>query len=171
MIELGNYLLWVLKHYLPPMVANAFPVLIRGTKPIDNGRLFIDNKPLFGKNKTWEGLLLGVTGAYVTGSCVGAFLNEPLTPLLALGAGFSALLGDLLGAFIKRRLSIKPGDPAPLLDQLDFALATTAYYYLLGVQDIVLKPLYVIITFLLIIILHVLTNVIAYALGLKHSKF
>ncbi|MEM0000047.1 MAG: CDP-archaeol synthase [Desulfurococcaceae archaeon] len=170
LIEPEDYLLWVLRYYLPPMIANAFPVLIGGTKPIDGGKLFVDNKPIFGKNKTWEGLLLGVIGAYIAGSCIGAFLGEPLTPLLALGAGFSALLGDLLGAFIKRRLSIKPGDPAPLLDQWDFALAVTAYYYLLGIGDVVLRPLYVVTTLLLILALHVLTNVVAYALGLKHSK-
>lgn len=170
MIRVEDYIPWLLRYYLPPMVANALPVLVKGSRPVDRGRLFVDGKPLFGKNKTLEGLVLGILGSYVTGSSLAAVFQDPALILLATGAGLSALLGDLTGAFIKRRLNIKPGDPAPLLDQWDFALATTAYYYALNISEVVENPVYVGLTLLVILVLHVLTNMVAYALGLKHSK-
>lgn len=166
----AEYVAWLARYYLAPMVANALPVLVKGSLLVDGGKLFIDGKPIFGQNKTWEGLLLGIAGSYVAGSCVGVLFGDHTLALLALGAGLSALLGDLLGAFIKRRLGIRPGNPAPILDQWDFALATTAYYYALSVKEVLSHPLYIILTLILIFVLHISTNIAAYALGLKRSK-
>lgn len=161
---------WIVRYYLTPMIANAMPVLISGNKPIDNNALFIDKKPILGKNKTWEGFLAGLVGACVTGSVISVIERSPSMALLALGAGLSALLGDILGAFIKRRLGIPPGALAPLLDQLDFFAATTLYYYLLGVSDVVSKPIYVLITAMIVVFLHVTSNLLAYLAGLKTSR-
>jgi len=161
---------WIVRYYLTPMIANAVPVLISGNKPIDNNALFIDKKPILGKNKTWEGFLAGLVGACVAGSVISVIERSPSMALLALGAGLSALLGDILGAFIKRRLGIPPGAPAPLLDQLDFFAAATLYYYLLGVSDVVSKPIYVLITAMIVVFLHVTSNLLAYLAGLKTSR-
>ncbi len=161
---------WIVRYYLTPMIANAMPVLISGNKPIDNNALFIDKKPILGKNKTWEGFLAGLVGACVTGSVISVIERSPSMALLALGAGLSALLGDILGAFIKRRLGIPPGAPAPLLDQLDFFATTTLYYYLLGVSDVVSKLIYVLITAVIVVFLHVTSNSLAYLAGLKTSR-
>jgi len=166
-----NILEWIICYYLTPMITNAMPVLISGNKPIDNNISFIDGKPLLGKNKTWEGLLVGLVGAYITASTISAILNKPNLLLLASGAGLAALIGDLVGAFIKRRLNIPPGAPAPILDQLDFYAATTLYYYLLDIDDVTSRPIYLLLTALIIMILHVISNLLAYAAGLKKSKF
>ncbi len=166
-----NILEWIICYYLTPMMTNAMPVLVSGSKPIDNGVLFIDGKPLLGKNKTWEGLLMGLVGAYITASTISAILNKPYLLPLACGAGLAALIGDLMGAFIKRRLNIAPGAPAPILDQLDFYAATTLYYYLLSVDDVISRPIYLLLTALIIVIFHVTSNLLAYAIGLKKSKF
>lgn len=152
------------------MIANAMPVLIRGSTPIDRGYLFIDGRPILGRNKTWEGIAVGITSSYIAGSSIGLLLSNHLLPALSIGAGIAALLGDITGAFIKRRLGINPGDPAPILDQLDFALAVTLYYYVFSIHDVISRPIYVLITLILIPVLHVLTNLIAYALNLKQSK-
>ncbi|MEM0001642.1 MAG: CDP-archaeol synthase [Desulfurococcaceae archaeon] len=170
MIDLAEFTKWMLMYYLPAMIANALPVLVKGSYMVDFGKSFIDGKPIFGKNKTIEGLVVGVIGAYVTGSCLEIIFMNPSLSILSIGAGLSALLGDLAGAFIKRRLNIKPGDPAPLLDQLDFALATTFYYYALGVSEVFTNKAYVILALAVIVILHISTNMIAHALGLKQSK-
>lgn len=169
MIDPAEFLLWFIKHYLPPMVANASPVLVKGEHRIDRGANFIDGKPVFGSNKTWEGLLMGILGSYVAGSTLGLVLDDLFYPLLSLGAGVSALLGDLVGAFVKRRLGLKPGEPLIPLDQLDFALASTLYYALC-IKGFAENYTYIALSLALIFVLHVATNFIAYLMGLKQSK-
>lgn len=169
-MSIEEYAYWFLKYYVTVMVANGFPVLVKGTSRIDRGRLFIDGKPLLGSNKTIEGFAMGLIGSYIASCSIGVIYMDPyLIPILTC-AGLFALLGDLIGAFIKRRLNIKPGSPAPLLDQLDFLASSTLYYYALGVQEFVEKPLFIIASITLVAFLHVATNLVAYALGLKHSK-
>ena len=43
--------------------------------------------------------------------------------LIPLGA----LLGDLTGAFIKRRLGIQPGGLLPIVDQIDFVVGAVVF--------------------------------------------
>jgi CDP-2,3-bis-(O-geranylgeranyl)-sn-glycerol synthase len=164
-------LTWIIQYYLTPMIANAMPVLVSGNTPIDGGRLFIDKKPLLGRNKTWEGFAIGLIGAYITASTTSVILDDPQIVAVATGAGVFALLGDIVGAFIKRRLNIPPGSPAPILDQLDFFAAATLYYYSLGVQEVTSRPLYVLITVLIVVLLHIVSNWLAYLAGLKTSRF
>lgn len=77
--------------------------------------------------------------------------------------GFGALLGDAFGSFIKRRLGIERGKPAPILDQLDFVAGAL----LLG-SIVTLPPAEVILFVIIItIILHIFTNIIAYILKIK----
>ena len=94
-------------------------------------------------------------------------LEYVLNPLYHLSFGFivvvGAVLGDLFGAFIKRRIKIKPGDPAPLLDQLDFIFGAALLTYTLWTF-----PLKII--FIAVLItppIHFIANAIAYLLGLK----
>ncbi|MEM4717330.1 MAG: CDP-archaeol synthase [Desulfurococcaceae archaeon] len=169
-MSIEKYALWFLKYYVPVMVANGFPVLVKGTHRIDRDLDFLDKKPIFGRNKTIEGFIFGLIGAYIAASSISiVFLDLALVPLLT-GVGLFALLGDLVGAFVKRRLGIKPGSPAPILDQLDFLLMSTLFYYLAGVEEVVNNAHYVVITLLFIAGLHVFTNYIAYTLGLKQTK-
>jgi CDP-2,3-bis-(O-geranylgeranyl)-sn-glycerol synthase len=69
----------------------------------------------------------------------------------------------MVGALLKRRLKIKPGAPLPVVDQLDFVIGAVLCVSLFSEISI---------TVLLILLLvtppiHFLTNVGAYALGLK----
>ena len=43
----------------PAYISNAGMVLVGGGKPIDNGKMFMDGRRLFGDHKTWKGLILG----------------------------------------------------------------------------------------------------------------
>lgn len=103
-------------------VANGAPVLFsmvfggRCATPIDGGRLLRDGRPVFGTHKTWRGLF---GGALATGA-VGGLLSIGM--LTAATFGFSALLGDLLSSFIKRRAGYGSGRDLPLLDQVPEAL-------------------------------------------------
>jgi CDP-2,3-bis-(O-geranylgeranyl)-sn-glycerol synthase len=170
MLSDNGFIQWLIKYYLPPMIANALPVLVKGVKRIDAGRVFIDGKPLLGENKTWEGLFTGLVASYIAGSSLSVIYSDPQLPLLSTGAGLFALLGDILGAFIKRRIGLKPGEPALFLDQWDFALGSTFFYYITGTAQVYSKPLFILLMLIVVFTLHVGTNLIAYSLGLKHSK-
>ena len=103
-------------------VANSTPVLLsmllrnRWAYPVDGGRTLPDGRPLFGSHKTWRGLI----GGTLAGGAAGSLLSEGF----ATGAAFGllALIGDLLSAFVKRRLALESGRSMPLLDQLPEAM-------------------------------------------------
>jgi len=166
-----EFVLWFLKYYLPAMVANASPLLVKGRVRIDCNRQFIDGRPLFGENKTLEGLLLGIYMGFSAAVSLSIVLEDPVITLWGFGASIAAMLGDLAGSFLKRRLGIASGEPLPVVDQLDFALATTAYYTLLGVEEFLTKKLYIAIALAAIALLHVLTNNIAYFIGVKDKRW
>ena len=128
---------------LPAYIANMMPVLGKSmlttlAHPIDN-KYVLGGKPLFGKNKTWRGLLLGIFGGMLT-TFVQSHFTTPLNlvsypevwPLLGFTMGCGALLGDLAKSFFKRRLSILPGKQWVPFDQIDFvigALLLNAFVY------------------------------------------
>jgi len=161
---------FILRYYLSPMVANSAPVLVRGEKLVDAGRFFIDGKPVFGSHKTWEGFTAGLTMGFISSSIVGIIFDSLYTTLLNMTGVVTALAGDLAGAFLKRRLNLKPGDPLPVVDQLDFAVASTLLYFFLD-RDFASQPLLIAISLLVILLLHLATNNIAFALRLKNKRW
>jgi len=150
---------------IPSLAANGSPVLLRykGT-PIDMGLRLPDNRPLFGPGKTWEGFAIG----FLYGSVVALFLAAiKCSPLIFYGgviASLGALLGDMLGAFIKRRIGLERGAPAPILDQLDFYSGALLLLY---AAHLVLNPTIVLVFAPLVVLLHRATNVAAHKLRLK----
>lgn len=106
------------KLFLLIAMANSAPVMgarILGSRfnfPVDGGLILKDGYPLFGKSKTWRGLILAL------------LLTALLAYLLDLGTavgvifGLSAMVGDLFSSFIKRRMGKKPSSRAPFIDQL-----------------------------------------------------
>ncbi len=154
---------------LPAMIANGTPVVARkiygsGT-PIDFGKNWLDGRPLFGPGKTWEGLLSGV----ITGTMFGiieGFVFEDFRFYVygAFLSSIGALIGDIIGSFLKRRLGIKRGEPAPILDQLDFYIGAISLLYIGGYE---LSLAAVLVFAPIILFLHVTTNWIAHQLKLK----
>ncbi|MBR1611857.1 MAG: CDP-archaeol synthase, partial [Methanobrevibacter sp.] len=65
--------------------------------------------------------------------------------------------------FLKRRLGIGRGKPAPILDQLDFLIVAL----ILVAFVVELNWLFVIIAIALTLIIHLIANSCAYLLGLK----
>lgn len=142
---------------LPAMFANSSAVIFSGGPAIDLGAKFLDSEPLFGRNKTVRGFLGGV----MFGGLVGLALSQGAQGF-AMAAG--ALLGDLFGAFIKRRFKLDPGQPLPLLDQYDFVLGSIAVALLLGYP---LEPSGWSVFIITIPIVHFAANFLAYKLRLK----
>ena len=99
---------------------------------MDFGRSW-KGKRILGDGKTWTGLIGGISAgvavgivemmiAAVSGDKTGLWgfgsLPTAFGIIVALAAG--SLLGALTGAFIKRRLGLKRGAKAPVLDQYNF---------------------------------------------------
>ncbi len=146
-------LLW---YILPAYIANMTPVILGGGPPLDLGKNFIDGKRILGDHKTIRGFVSGVVAGTLTGWLQGRIFCGFT---LSLGS----MIGDSLGSFVKRRFNLKPGDSAPLLDQLGFLLVAIA----LCLPYEPLSPLDILMLVVITPPLHLLTNVIAYFLGLK----
>ncbi len=161
-----NDLLLAVYIAIPCYVANSSPVLFGGGAPIDGGRDFADGRRIFGSNKTVKGfthgLLLGSVAALGEAALFSQYILLPAGILASLGA----LLGDLFGAFVKRRLNITPGSPLPIVDQLDFILGAL----LLASPILHVTMGAVLILVIATVPIHLLANVVAYMLRLK-SRF
>ncbi len=145
----------------PAYCANAAPVIFGGGRALDSGRKFIDGKPIFGSNKTVRGTVSGL----ICGILAAAALNVTVSYNFQLGVALSigAVIGDLGGSFLKRRLGFKPGASLPLLDQLSFVLVALLFAYAVTTVEFI----QVLIILLLTPIVHLLTNLLAYLFGFK----
>lgn len=84
--------------------------------PLDGNIKFVDGRPLFGASKTVRGIVASIL---VTSACA---------PLLGLELGIgllvaiTAMAGDLLSSFLKRRLGMPPSSRAVGLEQVPESL-------------------------------------------------
>ncbi|MEA3255007.1 MAG: CDP-2,3-bis-(O-geranylgeranyl)-sn-glycerol synthase [Candidatus Altiarchaeota archaeon] len=130
---------------LPAYMANSAPVnvskikfLEKYGKPIDGKRRWFGVR-ILGDGKTWRGLVAGIIAGTLMGfiqitiqpSLESYFTSLPsMTLPLAFMLSTGALVGDMIASFVKRRTGFKPGDPAPLLDQLDFVFGALFFAWL-----------------------------------------
>lgn len=156
----------------PAYVANASAVVLKGKVPIDFGKK-LWGKPIFGEGKTWRGFI----GGGIAGIIVGLIMNS-IYQIFGKGIesfyvisslSFGALTGDLIKSFFKRRLGKKRGEKWIVIDQIDFLLGAFLFSFILNRDWFVLNFKLSYIIFLLIItpLIHLATNIIAYALKLK----
>ena len=110
-----NWFLGTIWLFLPAYFANAAPVLLHGGGSLDRGHTWRDGNRILGDHKTNFGTLAGVTVGALFAIAQG---NATQGTLFAIGA----IGGDLLFAFIKRRLGLKPGRSLPLWDQVGFII-------------------------------------------------
>jgi len=161
MLNLFDVVLYPIMYIFPAYVANATPVLFGGGSSLDRGKKLF-GKRIFGDNKTIRGTLSGLVCGVLAGLIEYPFFNYMLAVgvLLAMGA----ILGDLLGSFIKRRFDVRPSTSIPVLDQYLFFAVAMLLAYPLGHAPNVFG-----IAFLVALtgVLHVLTNMGAHKLKLK----
>ncbi|MCW4006924.1 MAG: CDP-2,3-bis-(O-geranylgeranyl)-sn-glycerol synthase [Candidatus Bathyarchaeota archaeon] len=160
-MDIAAIIIQALKFIFPAYCANAAPVLGGGGKPMDFGKNFFDGNRVFGANKTFRGFFVGLTLGTAIGIVECLLFGYPwlfsvLTPL-------GALLGDLTGAFLKRRLGIAPGGLLPIVDQIDFVVG--ALVFALPVMTINVELALTVL--LLTPPIHLATNFVAYKLKLK----
>ena len=165
---------------LPAYFSNGGALVFGGGTPIDFGKSDSKGVRWIGDGVTWRGIIAGSLIGIITGIAQGylaPYIIEAIGPIIitpivtdipngiVIGflLGFGALLGDALGSFLKRRLGIGRGEPAPILDQLDFIIVA-----LILVSPVVkLNWIFIIMTIALTLIIHLTANTCAYLLGLK----
>jgi len=181
-MELLGVVVTALWAMLPAYVPNNAAVLAGGGKPIDGGRTLGDSR-LLGDGKTWRGtavgtaagtaLALALTAAAPTArSLLG--IDVPGFPLLAgFGLALGAMLGDVGASFLKRRSGRERGAAFPGLDQLDFVVGALVCVGLVAPAWTVatFTPPVLVVVLVVTPLLHVLTNVGAYLLGLKDEPW
>jgi len=155
-----------LKFIFPAYCANAVPVLAGGGKSIDLGKTLPDGRPIFGKNKTYRGFFAGLAIGTVTGLAETAVFHYPI--MFGFIVSLGALVGDLTGAFLKRRLNIPPGGLLPVVDQIDFVLGAILF----SIPFPFARNWELIVTVLLLTPpIHLVTNYVAYKLKLKSNPW
>ena len=154
-----------LKFIFPAYCANGAPVLGGGGKPLDFGKNFFDGKRIFGANKTFRGFFFGLAIGAAVGVMDCLLFGYPW--LFAVLSPLGALLGDLTGAFLKRRLNIAPGGLLPIVDQIDFVVGALVFSLPLMIVSWQLAIAVLLIT----PPIHLLTNFLAYKLKLKKNPW
>ena len=180
--------LWL---FLPALVPNSAAALVgrKSKTKMDFGKSW-RGKRIFGDGNSWLGVFGGASIGVLTGllmlgiaALFGAtedywgfgpfWTNVGVIACLSFGS----LLGDLCGAFIKRRLGMERGQKAPILDQYDFVagslLLTLAFFpdfiinnYIEGWHIAAL-----IFILLLTFFIHRGVNIIGYMLGVKKEPW
>jgi CDP-archaeol synthase len=103
-------------------IANGVPVVAKKMLgdwlawPIDGGRLFWDGQPLLGKSKTFRGAVLAIATSAIGGPVVGLGIGTGML------VGSTAMAGDMLSSFVKRRLRLASSAMAPGIDQVPESL-------------------------------------------------
>jgi CDP-2,3-bis-(O-geranylgeranyl)-sn-glycerol synthase len=174
--------------FLPAYVANPMAVVWGGGSPMDFGKTLRDGERLFGDGKTWRGLI----GGTLSGALLGLLLTLPfalLNPSSSWSFGalldafvasallaFGALMGDLVGAFVKRRMHRPRGARAPGLDQYDFVVGALLFSLLAAGWSVPRffsgDAWYGLLAIILITpALHRGVNILGYRMGRKHEPW
>jgi CDP-2,3-bis-(O-geranylgeranyl)-sn-glycerol synthase len=179
--------LWVM---VPALVPNPGAVIFGGGRPVDLGKEWRGGR-ILGDGKTWRGLIGGICFGVMIGcfQIIGESNYSYLLPGFiglgpmpgALGAvvtlAIGSLLGDMGGAFIKRRRGMSRGQKAPILDQFD-SIAGALLLTLLLFPDWTMRTfvqgdawISLVAVIVAAPLLHRSVNIIGYKAGLKREPW
>jgi len=139
----------------------------------------LGKKRILGDHKTFRGYFFGILVAiiiaiiqyvlYQFGFFIKiSFYNYNFYPILfGFLMGLGALLGDSLGAFIKRRFNIAPGRRLLVVDQIMFVIIALALSCFVFVPNIWIWLVSIALTFCL----HIIINHIAFYLKINKNKW
>lgn len=164
--ELALFLAETILYLIPFYIANSSAMLFGGGPSLDLGIKLRDKERLFGKGKTILGTVAGIFFGTLAAFIVNYFLVVSFTQnyvLLGFLVSLGAVIGDIAGSFVKRRNKIPSGHPMPFLDQLDFLVGGMLF----GASIYIPSLAGIIFAIIFTIVLHRLTNWVAFKLGLK----
>jgi hypothetical protein len=172
--------IWVFLPVLGAALAHA-PVLARDwlrplKRPLDGGACWRGRR-LFGDNKTWRGAVVMISGILAATLLLSLSdwwwselpegIRDAGPVLFGLLLGVGTVLGELPNSFLKRQLDVPPGEQRSLLftiyDQADFVLVIWLVLLPLWVMS-VWQALFV---FAVVTAVHLVINVIGYAIGAR----
>ena len=179
---MANIILQCFYFMLPAYFANMAPVVAKNmfrklTLPIDFN-IGLGNNTIFGKNKTYRGLIAGMLAAiivaytqfFLNGGNIFAdfaFVDYSNWLLIGLLLGLGAMFGDLVKSFVKRRIGLKPGMPFVPFDQLDFVFGALIFVYPVAKLPMEKMAIILFISF----ILHMVINHIAFYTGIRKERW
>ncbi|MCX6773883.1 MAG: CDP-archaeol synthase [Candidatus Micrarchaeota archaeon] len=148
----------------PAYAANAIPVLLGGGMTFDD----LLKLKLFGKNKTIRGFLSGIIFGSLASLALMLFLPVQIRfsyVLFGIFSSLGAMLGDLLGSLLKRKIGIAEGKQF-FLDQILFIAVALCFGYLFipEIYNITVVIAVLIVTFFM----HIIFNIIANKIGVKN---
>jgi CDP-2,3-bis-(O-geranylgeranyl)-sn-glycerol synthase len=172
--------------FLPAYFANMTPPISKRlgvlkflAGPVDFNKKFLGNE-IFGSHKTWRGVILAVFVGFLT-----VFFQRFLFRfaffqkisvldysktnlfLFAFLISFGAVFGDLMFAFIKRRIGLKPGTPFFPFDQTNYVIGSAIFlepFFRFGI-------LFWLKLFVLTFFLHLIFNRLGYRLKIHQAKW
>lgn len=171
---MDSFFIHILFLLIPLYVANGGAMLagiLFPTPPIDGGKKLPDGQFILGKGKTWSGTIGGIILGTLMGLLIQLLIQPTFEmtgtalfyPLFAFLIATGAIVGDMVGSFIKRRLLLASGSASPILDQLDFVvgayLLTYAFYHPPALEVLVVCAF--------TIVSHTLSNYLAFKIGFK----
>ncbi|MBR9706958.1 MAG: CDP-2,3-bis-(O-geranylgeranyl)-sn-glycerol synthase [Candidatus Diapherotrites archaeon] len=164
MVEISA-LLRVVFFALPIYVANSSAMAIKGRVPLDGGKNWSDGRRVLGDGKTWRGTISGVLMGWVATLSLASVAGSLFSNYILLGilATIGAIFGDLFASFLKRRMFMKRGQQAFLLDQLDFVIGAVAFGAITYLPNWEEFSILIIAT----IIMHSFANWVAYMIKMK----
>jgi len=183
-----QFIISCLYFFLPAYFTNMTPPLAKKAnilnflnKPIDFNKKF-NNEPVLGTHKTWRGaisgIIVGILIVYIQKFLYKfvwiqeiSFFNYKEINILFLGLllSGSAVFGDLLFAFVKRRLKLKPGTKFLPFDQTNYVIGAYIFFSLTSFLKI--DNLVWIILLISTFFLHIIVNRIGYYLRLHKAKW
>lgn len=167
--------IWVM---LPAYIPNNVAVVVGGGRPIDGGRI-LGGRRVLGDGKTWRGTIGGIAAGVLVALLLTAIAPSvsplmevelpPFTPAAAIGLPVGALLGDMGGSFVKRRLGRERGASLPGLDQYDLVIGSLGLTAIVATDWLLTAVTGSVLIAIVVLTpaLHLATNMVAYVLGLK----
>ncbi|MEM2974127.1 MAG: CDP-2,3-bis-(O-geranylgeranyl)-sn-glycerol synthase [Candidatus Micrarchaeia archaeon] len=168
-VKIINLILFI----LPAYAANSAPIALKtgSSPPIDMKLRWWDRRRILGKGKTILGFIAGIILGTTLGTIIALFFQFYPTFSMQVTAAFllslGAMLGDLAGSFVKRRLAFARDKPFYIVDQLSFIVVALIFAYAYCGVPSFLDAAGIAILLIITIILHVVTNYLAYKIGIK----
>ena len=167
----------------PLGLANMFPTYVKGVFkklaiPVDFGKT-MGGQPLFGRTKTWRGIIFAMIGGEIAflllywfctyeGFLNYVFFDATELPIwLGFLLGLGAIIGDLIESFIKRRFKRESSSRWFPWDNIDYLIGG----YVVWVFFVDVEWYIYLVTLIIGLVLHVIFNLIGYALKIKKEPW
>ena len=192
---IGGILLLILQSayfLIPAYCANMIPPIAKRFKmfeflniPVDFGKKSHDGRPIFGKNKTYRGFLVGIIGGLI-GAFIQMFLfrfslfqtlsvngidytNPQTIILIGVLMGAGAITGDVIESYFKRRLNVDSGSSMAPWDQIDFVVG--AYVFVFAFVYMYITWQLFICSLIITFFLTVIVNHVSYYLHIRNERW